>query len=92
MKHKITKQNIYNFIEGNYRMFLQDLQANHIKEQIAYRMLLCQNDCALTGKCVVCNCDYPGRVYTTESCNKERFPNLVSNVEWEEFKKLNSIE
>jgi hypothetical protein len=73
-------------------MFLKDLQADHIKEQIAYRMLLCKDDCALTGQCVICNCDYPGRIYTTKSCNKERFPDLVSNTDWEEFKKTNNIE
>ena len=91
MKHKITFQNIVNFIEGNSRLFLNNLQPEHIKHQISYRMLLCKDDCAITKQCVKCGCDYPGRVYTSESCNLDRFPNLMSRIEWEEFKIKNEI-
>ena len=92
MSKEITVQNIYNFIEGNTRLFTKSIQPDHIKQQIAYRMLLCSKDCAITKQCVKCGCDYPGRVYTTESCNKERFPDFLSKVDWEEFKKDKNIE
>ena len=92
MKHKITFQNIVNFIEGNSRLFLNDLQPTHIKQQISYRMLLCKDDCAKTGHCIKCGCDYPGRIYTTESCNTDRFPDFMSRIDWEEFKKDKNIE
>lgn len=91
MSKEITLSNIYNFIEGNTRLFTHNLQPKHIKEQIAYRMLLCKNDCAKTRKCIKCGCDYPGRVYTTESCNTDRFPDLMSGLEWIEFKFKNKI-
>ena len=91
MKHKITFQNIVNFIEGNSRLFTKNIQPRHIQEQISYRMLLCSNDCAKEGHCIKCGCDYPGRVYTSESCNLDRFPNLMSRIEWEEFKLTNQI-
>ena len=92
MSQKITLNNIFNFIEGNARMFNKNNLANHIKEQISYRMILCQNDCAKTRQCVKCGCDYPGRIYTTESCNTDRFPDFMSRIDWEEFKKDKNIE
>ena len=55
-------------------------------------MLLCSKDCAITKQCIKCGCDYPGRVYTTESCNKERFPDFLSKVDWELYKIDNKIE
>ena len=92
MSKKITLSNIYNFIEGNTRLFTKSIQPEHIKQQIAYRMLLCKDDCAKTGRCIKCDCDYPGRVYTTESCNTDRFPDFMSRIDWEEFKKDKNIE
>ena len=91
MSKEITLNNIYNFIEGNTRLFTKNIQPRHIQEQISYRMLLCSNDCAKEGHCIKCGCDYPGRVYTSESCNLDRFPNLMSRIEWEEFKLTNQI-
>lgn len=91
MNKEITLSNIYNFIEGNSRMFTGRFQPQHIKEQISYRMLICSKDCAINKKCIKCGCDYPGRVYTSESCNLERFPNLMSRIEWDKFKKENNI-
>mgnify|MGYP003494799873 FL=1 len=46
MSKEITLSNIYNFIEGNTRLFTKSVQPDHIKCQIAYRMLKCANDCA----------------------------------------------
>ena len=92
MSKEITVQNIYNFIEGNTRLFTKSIQPDHIKQQISYRMLLCKDDCAKEGHCIKCGCDYPGRVYTSESCNKDRFPDFMSRIDWEEFKKDKNIE
>ena len=92
MSKKITLSNIYNFIEGNTRLFTKNIQPDHIKQQIAYRMLLCKDDCAKKRECIKCGCDYPGRVYTTESCNTDRFPDFMSRIDWEEFKKDKNIE
>lgn len=91
MSKEITLNNIYNFIEGNSRLFTKNIQPDHIKQQIAYRMLLCSKDCMITKKCVKCGCDVPGRLYTTESCNTDRFPDFMSRLDWEEFKINNKI-
>ena len=94
-KPQITIKNIKSFLEGNFQLVLKELnlQPKHIQEQIAYRRLICANDCAVTNKCVVCGCDFKGKTSVVESCNKgERFPDLMNNLEWHQFKKENNIE
>lgn len=91
MSKEITLSNIYNFIEGNIRLRTKSIQPQHIKEQIAYRLLKCSNDCAKKGECIVCGCDFPDRAYSSQSCNLDRFPNFLSRLEWEEFKKDNNV-
>jgi hypothetical protein len=93
MSRKITLSNIKQFIEGNTQMLLAEagMQAPHLKEQVAYRMLICQS-CMEVGKCEVCNCSVPGKLYVKESCNKgERFPDLMGKTEWEKYKIDNDI-
>lgn len=93
-KPQITIKNIKSFLEGNGQRVLEGLhlQPLHIKEQIAYRRLSCKNDCAKTNKCIKCGCDFKGKTSVQESCNKERFPDLMSSLEWQQFKKENNIE
>jgi hypothetical protein len=88
MKPKITFNNIISFIEGNTQLLLEefDLQPEHIKEQIVYRRLLCAEDCAITGLCIKCECNFKGKTSVSKSCNPERFPDLMSAKEWEEYK------
>jgi len=94
MQKKITSQHIFNFIEGNTRMFTDSLgfQPQHIKEQVAYRLLMCKDDCVKDGYCKHCQCPLPNRAYATDSCNKgERFPDLMKKVEWDKYKEENGI-
>jgi hypothetical protein len=88
-KKKVTFKNVLSFLEGNSQLVMEEfgLQSQHIKEQIAYRRLICKDDCALTGECIICGCDFKGKTSVKESCNLERFPDLMSNREWQEFKK-----
>lgn len=95
MEKRITLTNIKSFIEGNTKMFLSDLgvQPQHLQEQYAYRMLQCKDDCVVSKECKYCGCSFPGKIYVSKSCNNgERFPDLMSAKEWEEFKKENKIE
>ena len=86
---KITVTNILSYLEGNTQRILEELklQPQHIQEQIAYRRLQCKDDCAITKKCKMCGCDFKGKTSVYESCNPDRFPNLMSGPEWEEYKK-----
>lgn len=91
---KITIDNIKQYIEGNSKMFLNKLgfQAKHLQEQIAYRMIQCKDDCMIVKKCKYCGCDVPGKMYVSKSCNNnERFPDLMSKIEWDKYKYTNDI-
>ena len=90
---KITIKKIYNFFSGYSRYAYDNLIGlpDHQQEQILYRAQLCKNDCAVKGQCKVCGCDFPGRLFTMESCNAERFPDISSETEWEQYKKDNNI-
>lgn len=94
MSQKITLKNIKAYIQGNTQMILDGLglKEDYYKEQIAYRMLQCQ-DCMNNGKCHYCGCNVPGKLYVKESCNNGiRFPDLMNKEHWEKFKKDNNIE
>ena len=95
MEHRITIKNIKAYIEGNSKMFLSKVgfQAEHLKEQITYRMLICNDTCGKQGYCEKCGCDYPGKLYVNESCNNgEKFPDLMSRQDWIKFKQENGID
>ena len=101
-KPQITYKNIKSFLEGNFQLVLEELnlQPEHIQEQIAYRRLICKDTCEEVGTinngpnhCQYCGCDFKGKTSVVESCNQsERFPNLMSNLEWQQFKIDNNIE
>lgn len=96
MKQKITIKNIKSFLEGNTQRVLEELnlQPEHIKEQIAYRRLICKDTCEAVGTidngpnhCQYCGCDFKGKTSVQESCNKgERFPDLMNKLEWDKYK------
>lgn len=94
MSKEITLSNIRSYLEGNGQRILEELklQPKHIQEQIAYRRLLCKNDCAVQNKCIKCGCDFKGKTSVQQSCNPDRFPDLMSKNDWTKFKKDNNIE
>jgi len=90
----ITPNKIFNYLQGNIRLFSEqyNLLPNHLKEQVRYRASICKESCLQYGKCQKCGCDLPGKLYVTESCNRgEKFPDLMNDVEWEVYKKDNDI-
>ena len=94
MEKKITLSNIKSYIEGNTKLFLSTIgaQPEHLQEQYAYRMLQCKDDCMMTNECKECGCDTMGKIHVSKSCNNgERFPDLMSKIDWEEFKIKNEI-
>lgn len=95
MKNKITSKNIFNYIQGNARLIASEFgfESEHMKEQVAYRMLICKKSCSVNGACEHCGCDLPGRFFTTDSCNNgEKFPDLMNAEDWNKFKIENGIE
>jgi hypothetical protein len=91
---KITRQKMQNFIQGNARMIKArvGLESRHLIEQVAYRESKC-SDCVKEGHCLGpdCSCGVPGRWFVDESCNLDRFPDLMEPDDWEAFKLANNI-
>lgn len=90
----ITPNKIYQYFQGNLRLLGSHFNtlSPHLKEQVIYRMTICEGDCVKYGKCKYCLCDLPGKFYVTESCNSgQRFPDLMSEEEWQKFKEENDI-
>lgn len=83
---------IKQFIEGNLNMLVDDVFGKplYYKEQILYRASKCE-DCYDVGKCKECGCKLPGKHYVQESCNLQRFPDLMDEAEWKQFKDENEI-
>lgn len=91
---KITLKNIKHYIEGNIKMLgdKMHLLPEHEKEQVAYRAMICKDECVRLEYCVYCGCDIPGKLYVKESCNGgERFPDLMNRDSWEKYKLDNGI-
>jgi hypothetical protein len=85
---------IRQYIEGNLNKLEDDLFGKplYFKEQILYRASKCE-DCYRLGRCLNCGCELPGKHYVKESCNDGiRFPDLMNEEEWENYKKENKIE
>ena len=90
---EINIKNIKSFIRGHYNMYLDKLGAypKHKQEQILYRLSLCE-DCVTNKGCKHCGCPPHKKVYDDKSCNNgERFPDMLSEVEWNNFKINNKI-
>lgn len=91
---KISLKKINEFLEGNSQMLLDNmgLKADWYKEQIAYRMLQCEDDCIPNKSCKYCGCAVPGKLYVTQSCNYgSRFPNLMNEEDWNKYKQEHGI-
>jgi hypothetical protein len=91
----ITPKKIFQFIEGNLKMLGDRIHIlpKHESEQVLYRSQICKDDCMKLGYCINCGCDFPGKLYVKESCNEGlRFPDLMNQKDWEEFKLKNNIE
>tara|TARA_R110000772_G_scaffold54130_2_gene123596 strand:+ start:3057 stop:3347 length:291 start_codon:yes stop_codon:yes gene_type:complete len=87
-KSKITWDNIGQFIEGNVKFYKDKLIGAplYIQEQVEYRLSLCQ-DCVEREGCIKCNCPPLKKHWTVRSCNLDRFPDIMKEEEWNEFKK-----
>lgn len=93
MSNDINLKNIKQFVSGNLTYYLSkiiDLPI-HLKEQYYYRLYQCKDDCLIRKRCIKCNCPTLKKAYVLESCNTDRFPNLLPGKEWEEYKIKNNI-
>lgn len=89
---KITFSNIWSFIQGVSREYYDRLIGlpGHMQEQVTWRLSQC-DDCIEAGKCPMCGCPPLKKAFATKSCNKHRFPDLMGEKEWEQYKSNNGI-
>jgi len=94
IKELFNIKNIASYIEGNSKYFFDKLnpEPQYLREQRLYRLSLCQEDCLVTGKCIICGCPPKKKVFVNESCNKDRFPDIMDKEDWENFKRKNNID
>jgi hypothetical protein len=43
------------------------------------------------GKCEICTCPTIQKAYATESCNKEKFPDIMDKTSWDNFMEENNL-
>lgn len=89
----ITAAKIKSFIEGYTKYYYDHVFGlpEYIKEQVYYRLYTCRDTCLVSGECENCTCPTIKKSYATKSCNKNKFPDLMSYGEWEKFKEENNL-
>lgn len=85
---KINLKNIKSYIEGNIKYVYNKYIGldDYLKEQIERRLIKCKDDCVVTGKCIICGCPTEKKALVKESCNPDRFPDLMTEEEWNIYK------
>lgn len=85
---KINIKNIKSYIEGNTKYIYDNIIGlePYIKEQLEYRAYKCKDDCIINGKCIICTCPTIKKHMVTTSCNYDRFPDLMTEIEWNKYK------
>lgn len=61
------------------------LLPKHLMEQFSHRKKVCK-PCLDNGKCLVCGCKTPGRMYSRSACAGGKYPALMNEQEWEKYK------
>lgn len=90
----ITLKNISSFLEGNYKYYKDKFftYPDYLKEQVIYRLSKCEKDCLKLDECINCGCNPRKKAFVVDSCNPDRFPDLMDKEDWDKFKKENNIE
>lgn len=94
MQNRYTPKNIKSFVQGYAKYYFDNIfgLANHVKQQVAYRLYTCKDTCLVEkGTCQICTCPTIQKAYATESCNKDKFPDMMDKTSWDLFMKENNI-
>lgn len=89
----ITSKNVKDYIQGNFRYYLNKIaiMPDYLKEQVDYRLSICEKDCLPENKCRNCTCPPIKKAWSDSSCNLERFPDLMDKPTWEKYKEEHGI-
>lgn len=91
----MKKQDVQNFIKGNWNYLQFQLESRFIKqevkEQALYRAMLC-SPCLEEGKCKICHCSTPAMFFAPDK--KDALGNwgeMLKKDQWNKFKEENDI-
>ena len=91
IKLAMNDAHFLDFLKKSERDFPSRLFDLSLKEQLRYRMYIC-NECYTDNKCERCGCNTNDTFVDLISCNKgDKFPNLMNKFKWEHFKKTNNL-
>ena len=93
-KSQINLKNIWAYITGNTRYFLdwhvnflyKLLVRKHIREQIRARINSMNSECFSRGSCIVCGCATTNLQYASKACDGDCYPKMLSSFDWEMLK------
>lgn len=92
------RKKIRAYIEGTlrkqlyYSKWFYTLLPLYIFEQISYRIFVMDKTCLLEGSCTMCGCSTPALQMANKACDKPCYPAMVDEVNWEVYKRVNSIQ
>ena len=96
MSRQITKNNIYNYLDGNGKMILNKLGLSqpHIKEQVIHRLheVAVKSPECLNENCIVCGCETRSKVWEDRGCTGGCYPAMKDAEAWQQYKETNNIE
>jgi len=82
----VTIQDVKNFVQGNYKYYIQQSLPVHEEEQALLRAFLCK-PCVENGKCLVCNCTTPNMFFAPQKKDSlQRWAEFLSPSQWEALK------
>ena len=86
-------KNISHFIEGNAKYYYDKLigEEQYLREQRLWRLYQCKDDCVVTGECKHCGCPTKKKVFQDETCGGGRFPDIMNEKDWTEYKIKHNI-
>lgn len=94
-KPELTWDNVKSFLEGNISYYKQYFLSSppYLQEQYHYRLSVCRDSCIPNDSCEVCTCPPIKKAWVTKSCNNgEKFPDLMDEESWEDFKNVHDID
>lgn len=93
MSKEVTLKNIRGYLTGNFKYYRDKFfkYPDWIQEQIQYRYSKCKSDCIPNQACIKCSCPPLKKAFLKESCNLERFPDLMDELDWIKYKKKHNL-
>ena len=93
MSKEINLKNIRGLLAGNFRYYRDKFfkYPDWLQEQLQYRYSKCKSDCIPNKACTICECPPLKKHFLKESCNPDRFPDLMDELDWIDYKHKHNL-